>query len=33
MSGIFYLSIFRPLLAVDWVLTKKLLEANRVYTA
>ena len=27
------LGIFRPLLAVDWVLAGKLLEANRAYTA
>ena len=28
-----YLGIFRPLLAADWVLAGKLLEANRAYTA
>jgi hypothetical protein len=33
MSGMSYLGIFRPLLAADWVLVKKLLEANGVYTA
>ena len=33
MSGISYLGIFRPLLAVDWVLAKKLLKASKVYTA
>ena len=27
------LGIFRPLLAADWVLAGKLLEANRAYTA
>ena len=32
MSGIFYLSIFKPLLAADWVLAKELLEVNRAYT-
>ena len=30
---IFYLNIFKPLLAADWVLAGKLLEANKVYTA
>ena len=33
MLGTFYLGIFRPLLAVDWVLAGKLLEANRACTA
>ena len=33
MLGMSYLGIFRPLLAVDWVLARKLLEANRAYTA
>jgi hypothetical protein len=33
VSGMSYLGIFGPLLVVDWVLVKKLLEANRVYTA
>ena len=33
MLGISYLSIFKPLLAADWVPAGKLLEANRVYTA
>jgi hypothetical protein len=28
-----YLGIFGPSLAADWVLAKKLLEADRVYTA
>ena len=28
-----YLGIFRPLLVADWVLARKLLEANRAYTA
>ena len=28
-----YLGIFRPLLVADWVLVKKLLEADRAYTA
>ena len=31
--GIFYLSIFRPLLVADWVLAKKLLKADGAYTA
>jgi hypothetical protein len=33
MLGISYLGIFGPLLAADWVLAEKLLEANGVYTA
>ena len=28
-----YLGIFKPLLVADWVLAKKLLEANKAYTA
>jgi hypothetical protein len=31
--GTSYLGIFGPLLAADWVLAGKLLEANKVYTA
>ena len=31
--GTFCLGIFRPLLAADWVPAKKLLKANRAYTA
>ena len=33
MSGMSYLSIFRPLLVADWVPARELLEANRAYTA
>jgi len=33
MSGISYLSIFRPLLVAVWVLAKALEEANGVCTA
>jgi hypothetical protein len=33
VSGISYLSIFRPLLVVNWVLAKKVLKVNGVYTA
>ena len=33
VSGMSCLGIFRPLLAVDWVLVRELLEANRAYTA
>ena len=32
MLEISYLDIFRPLLAVDWVLARKLLKADRAYT-
>ena len=33
MSGTSYLGIFRPLLVADWVLARKLLEADRACTA
>jgi hypothetical protein len=33
MLKISYLGIFRPLLVADWVLVKKLLKVNGVYTA
>ena len=32
VSGTSYLGIFRPLLAVDWVLAGRLLKADRAYT-
>ena len=33
MLGISYLDIFRPLMAIDWILAKILVKANGVYTA